>query len=394
MAKEKIKTSWDLSPLFDGDNDKNIGEERKKVKESTKKFINKWQNRTDYLEDSRLLKEALDDYEYWNKFFGPNCREIYYFNRRSSQDQTNTDVRAKSNQASDSALKIQNEMEFFYLSLGKITPNKQKKYLETKDLKDYHYFLEKIFAQAKYFLSEKEERILNLKSATSYSNWAEMTSTFISKEEKVVLDENGKKVSKSFEEIMTLISSKKKKVRDSAAKGLNEILEKHSDVAEHEINSILQDKKVNDELRGFDRPDAARHISDGIESSVVDVLVEAVRSRYDISARFYKLKAKLLKTPKLAYYERNVAFGKMDKKYDYEEALNLVLKVFKNLDEEFFDILKSFSNNGQIDVFPKKGKRGGAYCAHALLLQPTYILLNYTNELNDVLTIAHEAGHG
>ncbi|MFA5080178.1 MAG: M3 family oligoendopeptidase [Candidatus Paceibacterota bacterium] len=394
MEKTKIKTNWDLSPLFSRDNDENITLERERVAKATEKFINKWRDRTDYLENALLLKEALDDYESWNRFFGSNCKEIYYFNCRSSQDQTNTNVRAKSNQANDNALKIQNDMEFFYLSLGKITPENQQKFLENKNLNDYNYFLEKIFNQARYFLSEKEERIMNLKSITSYENWAIMTSTFLSKEERMVLDESKKETIKSFEEIMTLISSKDNEVRDVAVKALNEILEKHSDVAEQEINSILQDKKINDELRGFERPDTARHASDGIESNIVDVLIESVQKRYDISAKVYELKAKLFKVPKLEYHERNVDFGEINKKYNYEDSIRLISKVFKNLDIEFFNILDSFIQNGQIDVFPKKGKRGGAYCAHGLLDQPTYILLNHTDELNDVLTIAHEVGHG
>ncbi|MCK9578386.1 M3 family oligoendopeptidase [bacterium] len=394
MDTRDLKTTWDLSPLFSSDNDENITKEREKVREATKGFIKKWKDNISYLEDSSKLKEALDDYENWNKNFGPNYKELYYFSCRSSQDQTNTEVRAKSNQANEEALKIQNEMEFFPLSLGTITPENQKKFLNDTRLKDYHYFLKRIFIQAKYFLSEKEEKIINLKNSTSYENWAVMTSTFLSKESRIVLDEDESKSEKSFEELMTLISSRKKDVRDCAAKALNEILEKYSDVAEHEINSILQDKKVNDDLRGYERPDSSRHIGDGIESEIVDCLVDSVSKRNDISARFYKLKASLLNVSKLAYYERNVDYGSISKKYSYEESIKLVSEVFKQIDSEFSEILSSFINNGQIDVYPKKGKRGGAYCAHGLLNQPTYILLNYTSELNDILTIAHEVGHG
>jgi len=394
MDTKELKTTWDLSPLFSSDNDENITKERKTVKDATKSFVEKWKGRGDYLENSAILKEALDDYEKWERCFGPDCKEMYYFHCRSAQNQADTTVRAKCNQASDVALKIGNEIEFFLLSLGKVTVDNQKKFINNPTLKDYKYFLERIFAQSKHFLSEKEEQILNLKRSTSYENWAAMTSTFLSKEEKEVLSENGSKSPKSFEEIMTLISNKNKKVRDSAAKALNEILEKFSEVAEHEINSILQDKKVNDELRGYERPDSARHISDGIESEVVDCLIDSVSKRNDISARFYKLKAELFKVPKLKYYERNVEYGKIDKKYSYEDAIELASKVFERLDLEFNEILMSFIKNGQIDVYPKKGKHGGAFCSHALITQPTYILLNFTSELNDILTIAHEVGHG
>lgn len=394
MSKLEIKTEWNLSPLFNSDNDENIAKEREKVLKATQDFVEKWKNNEQYLQDAQILKEALDDYEKWNRFFGPNYRELFYFNCRNSQDQTDTSVRAKSNQATDVALKVQNEMEFFPLSLGKITKENQKKFLLEANLKDYHYFLERIFEKAKYFLSEKEEKIMNLKSQTSYENWAIMTSTFLSKEMKSVIGEDGEEKERSFEELMTLISSKNKQVRGDAAKALNEILEKYSDVAEHEVNSILQDKKINDELRGFERPDSSRHVGDGIETEIVDCLVEAVSKRNDISARFYKLKANLLGEEKLAYHERNVDYGKIDKKYSYEDAINLVAKVFNDLDPEFESILTSFIESGQIDVYPKQGKRGGAYCAHGLLTQPTYILLNFTSELNDILTIAHELGHG
>lgn len=394
MAQQDLKTIWNLTPLFDNDNDEKIAQERELVEKATKEFVKKWKGRSDYLEDVAILKEALDDYENWERYFGPNCKEMYYFHCRGAQNQADTNVRAKSNQSNDVAMKIQNEMEFFSLNLGKITKENQEKLLNDERLKDYQYFLEKIFIQSKHFLSEKEEQVMNLKRPTSYDNWAAMTSTFLSKEERDILSEEGNNQKKNFEEIMTLISNKNKEVRDSAASALNEILEGLSEIAEHEINSILQDKKVNDELRNYERPDSARHISDGIESEVVDCLVNSVSKRNDISARFYKLKAELFKVPKLRYHERNVEYGKIDKKYSYEEAIDIVSKVFQNLDPEFNEILMSFIDNGQIDVYPQKGKHGGAFCSHALITHPTYILLNFTSELNDILTIAHEVGHG
>jgi len=395
MAKiNKTKTTWDLSPLFRGDNDPSIEQERKKVAASTDKFVKKWKNRADYLEKPSKLKEALDDYEKWNRFYGANARELHYFSYRNAQDQADNKIKAKLNKAVDFAQKIGNQMEFFYLSLGKIKKEKQQEFLKNKELSPYRHFLEMIFAKAKYFLSEPEEKILNLKQTTSYDNWVMMTSLFLSKETRKVLGEDNKRKTRSFEEIMTLISSNKKSVRDEAAKALNDILEKNAEIAEHELNSVLQDKKVNDELRGFDRPDKARHIGDDIDTEVVDALNEAVKKRFDISARFYKLRAKLAGVKKLKYYERNIEYGEVEKKYPYDKAIKLASKVFYGLDKEFGEIFDSFVKNAQIDVFPRKGKMSGAFCAHSLITLPTYILLNHTNKLRDVLTIAHEAGHG
>jgi oligoendopeptidase F len=392
--KKQTKTEWDLAPLFKNDNDPEIRTERVRVTKETNKFVKKWKNDDSYLTNAGRLKQALDDYERWSRFYGPGLKELYYFTYRNSQDQLNKSIKAKLNQANDFTQKISNEMEFFYLSLGKIEKVKQKEFLGRAELSGYRHFLEKIFARARYFLTEAEEKIINLKQTTAFDNWVMMTEAFLSKEERMILDEDGKKKNKSLNEISALLSSVKKKVRDGAADAFNEILGDHVELAEYEINSVLQDKKVNDELRGFERPDTARHTSDDVSTKMVDALDEAVRARFDISARFYKLKAKLLGVKKLKYHERGVEYGKIDKKYAYHEALSLALKVFNDLDPEFGLILNNFIKNGQIDAYPRKGKTGGAYCNSGSLIQPTYILLNFTGKLNDVLTIAHEAGHG
>ena len=166
------------------------------------------------------------------------------------------------------------------------------------------------------------------------------------------------------------------------------------EVAESEINSILANKKIDDELRNAPRPDTLRHLADDIESEVVDSLIEAVSQRFPIPARYYALKAKLLKVKKLAYHERNVEYGAMTGRYPFPRSVDLVHTVLGKLDPEFADIFAGFIENGQIDAYPKKDKDSGAFCIHHLMVQPTYILLNHSGKLHDVLTIAHELGHG
>lgn len=105
------------------------------------------------------------------------------------------------------------------------------------------------------------------------------------------------------------------------------------------------------------------------------------------------LKAKLLKQPKFRYFERALGYGEVEKDYSYEESMKLVDSVLNDLDPQFSKILKNLSENGLIDVFPKKGKRGGAFCAGLTKTLPTFVMLNHTNKLRDVTTIAHEIGH-
>lgn len=394
MKNFKIKRNvWNLKLLFDGDNDPKIKRKRKIVERESYKFINKWKNRKDYLENPIALKKALNEYEKWRRIYGDDGNEGYYFHLRTFQDKNNPELKAKFNQIQNFGKKIQNDIQFFELRLAKVPLKTQKEFLKSKHLKNYKHFLSRLFAEAKYLLSEPEEKILNLKSPTSYLNWVNMTSGFLSKEEREIVSKEGKKEIKNFSEILSLLDNQDKIVRDSAALAFNDILDKHVGAAEAEMNSILADKKTNDELRGFSRPDLPRHISDDIESEVVDALVDSVSSRFNIARRFYKLKATLMGVKKLKYHERNVPYGKIDKKYSFNDAANIVYKVFKNLDKEFSDIFLRFIDNGQIDVYPKKGKRNGAFCFHNLISQPTYILLNYTDRLHDVITLAHELGH-
>ncbi len=388
------KNTWDFSPIFSGDKDPEIKLKRTIDQKAGEAFIHKWKDREDYLFDPLILKEALDDYKTWAKENGLFNSEVYYFSLRTQQDLLDTDLKASLNQVLEPARKMENEMQFFPLRIAKIPVDRQKNFLENKELKEYKHFLEKLFDRSKHQLSESEEKIFNLKIQSAHENWVHMVSSFISREEHEVLMEDGDKGVKSFSDFLSLTLSQNKKVRDSAAIAINKVLEKHSDLAEQEMNSIMGNKKVDDELRNFFRPDSERHLEDDMETEVVDVLIKKVSEKFEISKRWYELKAKLLGLPKLEYHERMVEYGGLNQKYSYEEATKLVSKVFYNLDSQFGKIFDGFVNNSQIDVYPKKGKTGGAFCAAGSLTLPTYILLNHTEKFTDVCTLAHEAGHG
>ncbi len=391
----KIKqTVWNLKPLFKNDNDPAMAEARKIVERESYRFINKWRDRVDYLENPAVLAEALNEYEAWRRNYATDGKEGNYFNLRTAQDQNNPKLKAKFSKIQDFSNKILNDIQFFILKVARIDKALQGKFLEFPGLKEYRHFLEKIFAESKYLLSEPEEKIMNLKSAPAYMNWVNMTEGFLAKEEREVLGDDGKKARKNFSEILSLTNDKKKRVRDVAAGAVNDIFGKNAEVAEAEMNSIMADKKINDQLRGFPRPDSVMHMCDDITSEIADVLVDMECKRFDISRRYYRLKAKLFGVKKLKYHEKNVEYGNITKKYSYQEAVDIVFDVFSKADKDFSGIFGSFIGNGQIDVYPAKGKSGGGFCSQYLMTQPTYILMNFTGRLHDVFTLAHESGHG
>lgn len=395
-----MKTEWDLSSLEKG---KSFEEKRTEWKGATNKFVKKWKDQKDYLENPEMLKEALDDYERWSEFYGPSADEfssssaadeVYYFWLKTQIDQNNPEFKAKFNKSDELGKDLGNSISFFKIRLSEISQERQKTLLDSPELKKYRHFLERIFQRARHMLGEKGEEIMNLKASSSYSYWQKMVSSFLSKEEREVLDEDGNMTKATEEKLLSLIKNKNKKIRDGAAEAFNNILKNNNDVAEAEMNAILENKKADDKLRGFSRPDSERHLSDDIKTDTIDGLIKTVTKRFYISKEFYKLRAKLLKQDKLEYHERAVDYGTIDKDYSYEDSINLIEKVFNKLDSKFSELLNMFVNGGLVDVYPKKGKRSGAFCVHVSKSQPTYIMLNHTNKLKDVTTFAHELGHG
>ena len=394
IKSKPSKDTWDLSLLYKSDTDPQIEKDLVKYKKESYRFINKWKDRGDYLSSPKALQEALGDYERWlNK--GGILGEIgYYFSLRGAQEENNPKLKARSNQLTDFATKIENDGLFFHLRLAKIPLARQQAFLKNKALARWRHHLKRIFEDGHHLLSESEEKIMNLKAPLVHGKWVELTSAQLAQEKRTVPDRKGKKRPQTMSEILGLIANQNKKIRDAAAAALNDIFARWVDVAEAEMNSILLNKKINDDLRGFARPDAQRHFGDDINSAVVDAMLEAAANNFKLAHRYYKLKARLFGRKTLAYHERAVPYGRVAKTYSYQAAVALVGQVFRRLDPDYDRFFQGFVKNGQIDVFPRAGKSSGAFCAYNNPASPVYILLNHTGELNDVLTLAHEAGHG
>ena len=145
-------------------------------------------------------------------------------------------------------------------------------------------------------------------------------------------------------------------------------------------------------MRRYDNPYQATIKNYENEEKVIENLIKVVTDNFKISHRFYKLKAKLIRENKLTYADRAASVGSINKSFSFEETTQIISKAFKNVDEKYFNIFDKYLKNGQIDVYPKKNKKGGAYCWGVYGL-PTFVLLNHTNNYNSVLTLGHEMGH-
>jgi oligoendopeptidase F len=387
----KHQTVWNLDFIKSKEleNSQELWDE---LESAYRNFISKWKDRKDYLENDQILREALDDYEELVRKYAYGGKLGYYYTLKSLQNQDDIEIKAANSKLEEKLKWLSNDIQFFGLNISRIPQEKQKELLQSPKLADYKHYLELSFSEAKHLLSDSEEKIMTLKSSSG--RWVDMVERLLSRESRKIIDEDGEIKEKSFSETLSLISSTNKKSRDSAATALNDILEKISIIAEEEINAIFTNKKIDDQLRKYARADSATHLGDDIDTEVVDALRDAVTKNFDISKKFYEFKARLLGLERLEYHERNVPYGDVDKKYSYDESVELVSEVFKDLDEELYQIYSKFLSEGRFDVYPKKGKVDGAYCFHSTKSLPTFILLNHEGRLREVLTIAHETGHG
>ena len=286
------RLEWDYSNLVFGDLDEQIDNEKKEIEKRVSDFVSKWKGRDDYLESSEILREALDEFEFLMENYGTNGNVGQYLWLKKMKDQGDEETKAKYELVEKFGDKFSNDLLFFELNLSKISLKKQEEFSTSKDLCSYKHYLERLFVRSKFLLNEESEKIMTLKGGPAYDSWVDMLSELLSKEERTVFSGESEEI-KGFSEILALLSSKNFKVRESCADAFNDILKKYVDVATSQINAIFKNKRIDDELRGFLRVDESRIVGDDIDFDFIDDLLNSVVDRYDISRRFYELKAKL-----------------------------------------------------------------------------------------------------
>ena len=160
------------------------------------------------------------------------------------------------------------------------------------------------------------------------------------------------------------------------------------------FNTLLVDKSIDDRLRHYDSWVASRNLSNEASDESVEALVTAVQARYDIPQRWYSLKARLLGLDKIADYDRMASVASVDQEFGWSEARELVLDAYASFSPDLATIANRFFDEAWIDAPVRPGKRPGAFCAYTVPSRHPYLLLNWTSRRRDVLTLAHEMGHG
>lgn len=390
IKKQSYKTSWDLSGLYNGPEDKKIEYDVVLIEKAYKKFADKYSKNDSFLDDESSLLEALIDYE---KMLAvtETARPIWYLKNLSSIDSQNKKVQASIAKFEPRVISAYNNILFFNIKLGKISKENQRKFINSEKLKKYRYFLKDIFDNSKYDLSEDAEKVLNLKSTTSYTMWVDGFKKLISKQT-IKFKKNGKMQDIPLGQAMTFMHQLPTNERRLMHNQCMEALKSISYFAENEINAVVVNKKIDDELRGYERPYSSTVLGYQNDIKNIELLINTVTKNFSISNRFYKIKAKILKLKNLSYADRVIGIKNNPKKVKFDEAVEIVSSAFSKAGKYYSDLFMSMLNKGQIDVYSKVGKSGGAYCWGGSSV-PTLVMLNFDESEDAVMTLAHEMGH-
>lgn len=383
-TKQKIKTEWDLRHLYKSINDPQLEKDMRAIEKTAAVFEKKYKGKEVYFKDPKKMLEMLKAYEVLPFV---NEKLSFYLHNLSNVNKKNAKITAVLVQYTNRLVKVQEKVQFVSLALGTIPENTQKTLLASKTLEQYRYYLVKVFAQAKYHLSEKEEVIMGRVREPALRMWTRGFQKILS-EQTVVFKKREIPLSEAIDVMQSQNDAGRKKLYDLIFGVLKEI----APIAEMEMNAVYTYKKIDDSLRGAQTAYERTVVEYENTPEVVKSLVGLVTKRYDIPHRFYKLKAKMHGKAKLYPYDRNISAGKVKKKYTFKDATHIIRTITDSFDPQCTTWFDGYLKNGLIDVFPKEGKSGGAYCSHVHGISPL-VLLNHTDDMKSVTTLAHELGH-
>lgn len=381
-----LTLTWDLARHFyTSERDTRIEADVRQAENAYRTFARKYRT-VDFTMPNAPLLQALKDYVALVEM--PELsRPSHYFGYRRSLNAGDSVAEKHGNRISNRLTKAHNEMLFFKIALGKIPKGTQKKILKDPAFSEYRYYLTHTFELATHRLTEPEEKILNLVDDTSYDMWVDGTEKILGKRT-ISFNKKVLSLNTAIESLETYTPATRTALWETITKELGNIVE----VGENEFNAIISYKRTIDELRGFTKPYEAtvREYENKLES--VEALVKAMSTKgFALSRSFYEHKASLHGTGPLRYEHKYEPIGHVPS-ISYETAVTVCRDAFYGLHEEYGKLFDRIVTSGQIDVYPREGKRGGAFMSSGIN-QPTMVFLNHTDTFKSLETLAHEMGH-
>ena len=284
---------------------------------------------------------------------------------------------------------------FFSLELQAMDDAKMDALMADPALATYRHYLQVTRAFRPYKLSETEETLLERTANTGVRAWQrlhdELTAAHVFNYKDPA---TGETEELALEQVVNRLREANRDVRVAAAAALTEGLKELEKTIAFTYNTILADKKLEDELRGFATPEASRHLENELEAETVAIVTDLCQERSDLVARFYKTKRQLLGLDELTHVDRYAPLFEAEERISYEAARTMVVDAFAAFHPEMGARADEFFAKNWIDAEARPGKTGGAFCSYNTTDTHPVVLMTYLDKMGDVGTLAHELGHG
>jgi len=386
---ELAQTAWDLEPLVDGEGEGGVQSRMEEALTRSQAFAERYAGKLDGL-DGAGLGEAMAELAEIYELVG---RAGSYAVLRFSTDTAAPENGALLQKVQEGETQIATTLLFFELEWAALSDERAEELLAAEGLDFCRHYLRNARRYREHLLTEPEEKILAEKALTGASAWSRLFEELTSA---IEVELPGEQASEpvALDVALSKLMDADREVRRSTAEAVSAALAPGLRTRAFLFNTLLADKATDDRLRRYPSWLAARNLANEASDESVRALIEAVRGRFEVARRWYRLKARLLGLERLADYDRMAAVTADEVSYSFAEGRELVLDCYSSFSPELGALAKRFFDERWIDAPVRPAKRGGAFCASAVPTLHPYVLLNYTSQRRDVLTLAHELGHG
>jgi oligoendopeptidase F len=383
--------TWKLEDLYQAMDAEEVGADFAKSFSESKAFKKKYAGRLAVLAAERPaeLGLAIASYEKIEERMG---RLMSYAGLIYTGD-TSDPAKAKFyGDAQEKITDASSHLLFFALEINRIDPKVLDKAMGADSgLGHYRPWIEDLIMDRPYQLEDRIEELFHEKSVTGRSAWNRLFDETMAS---LRFDIGGEQL--SVEPALNHLQDADREKRETAAIEIGRVLGENSRTFTLITNTLAKDKEISDRWRGFQGVADSRHLANRVEPKVVNALVEAVEKSFpSISHRYYRMKAKWLCLKQLQQWDRNAPLPtSIDKIYGWDEARAIVLEAYRGFSPKMADIADRFFINNWIDAPVRPGKSPGAFAHPTVPSAHPYVMLNYLGKPRDVMTLAHELGHG
>ena len=379
---------WDLTDLYQSMDDPAIERDLAAVSEAADELIKEGQGKLAGM-DGGALASFIQRYERIEDTTGRVYSFASLLNAAKSDDpEISRFFQTVRERINDIGIKLL----FVTLEINRIDDGDLEAKIKSADgLSHYRPWFKNVRSYRPHQLDDEIERVLHEKSITGRAAWNRLFDETMAR---LRFPLEGKELTSA--EIFDILSDKDRSKREAAAKTIASTLESNVNLFALITNTLAKDKQIEDGWRKFERPISSRNLANQVEDEVVDALISATKDAYPrLAHRYYQYKAKWMGLDTLQYWDRNAPLPEdSHKRIAWDDAKVIVLDAYRGFSPKLADIVNRFFTDRWIDAPPRPGKDAGAFCHPTVPSAHPYVLMNYQGRPRDVMTLAHELGHG